>query len=152
MLVLAEELGQLVEAVGGEEQAHHLLTPLENIAAVEDAAVRDKVSVTLRIETRLTCYILGIQAVASLCNIAKVLTPQDLEKYFVPMVKRLTTGDWFTSRTSATGLYPTIYKRIPSLQSEFRTYVSCFYLLVLLYLYVIIIAYSLNWPKTAVPW
>jgi serine/threonine-protein phosphatase 2A regulatory subunit A len=60
LLVLAEELGQLVEAVGGAEQAHHLLTPLENIAAVEDAAVRDKVSVTLRIETCLTCYILGI--------------------------------------------------------------------------------------------
>lgn len=33
----------MVEAVGGVEYAHYLLPPLENIAAVEEASVRDKV-------------------------------------------------------------------------------------------------------------
>ena len=44
MLALAEELGKLVNAVGGAEHAHSLLPPLENIAAVEEASVRDKVT------------------------------------------------------------------------------------------------------------
>lgn len=43
MLALAEELGQLIQAVGGAEYAYYLLPPLENIAAVEEASVRDKV-------------------------------------------------------------------------------------------------------------
>jgi serine/threonine-protein phosphatase 2A regulatory subunit A len=43
LLALAEELGKLVEYVGGKEYAYCLLPPLENIAAVEEASVRDKV-------------------------------------------------------------------------------------------------------------
>ncbi len=43
LLALAEELGKLVDAVGGVEYAYYLLPPLENIAAVEEASVRDKV-------------------------------------------------------------------------------------------------------------
>jgi serine/threonine-protein phosphatase 2A regulatory subunit A len=43
LLALAEELGNLVNAVGGDEYAFYLLPPLENIAAVEEASVRDKV-------------------------------------------------------------------------------------------------------------
>jgi serine/threonine-protein phosphatase 2A regulatory subunit A len=43
LLVLAEELGNLVPSVGGSEYAYYLLPPLENIAAVEEATVRDKV-------------------------------------------------------------------------------------------------------------
>ncbi|CEP13078.1 hypothetical protein, partial, partial [Parasitella parasitica] len=42
LLALAEELGKLVDAVGGKEYAYFLLPPLENIAAVEEATVRDK--------------------------------------------------------------------------------------------------------------
>lgn len=44
LLALAEELGNLVNAVGGNEYAYYLLPPLENIAAVEEASVRDKVT------------------------------------------------------------------------------------------------------------
>ena len=44
LLVLAEELGGFAEYVGGKEYAWTVLGPLENLAAVEETLVRDKVS------------------------------------------------------------------------------------------------------------
>jgi hypothetical protein len=44
LLVLAEELGNFSEYVGGKEHAWTVLGPLENLAAVEETLVRDKVS------------------------------------------------------------------------------------------------------------
>lgn len=43
LLVLAEELGNFVEYVGGKEYAHVILGPLENLTAVEETLVREKV-------------------------------------------------------------------------------------------------------------
>jgi serine/threonine-protein phosphatase 2A regulatory subunit A len=43
LLALAEELGGLIDFIGGPSFAHTLLTPLENLAAVEETVVRDKV-------------------------------------------------------------------------------------------------------------
>ena len=43
LLVLAEELGGFAEYVGGKEHAWTVLGPLENLAAVEETLVRDKV-------------------------------------------------------------------------------------------------------------
>jgi serine/threonine-protein phosphatase 2A regulatory subunit A len=43
LLVLAEELGNFQEYVGGKEYAWTVLGPLENLAAVEETLVRDKV-------------------------------------------------------------------------------------------------------------
>ena len=43
LLVLAEELGNFHEYVGGREYAWCILGPLENLAAVEETLVRDKV-------------------------------------------------------------------------------------------------------------
>jgi serine/threonine-protein phosphatase 2A regulatory subunit A len=40
---LSEELGGFVEYVGGSEHAHVLLSPLENLAGIEEPMVRDKV-------------------------------------------------------------------------------------------------------------
>lgn len=45
LLALAEELGNFVEYVGGNEHAHIILGPLENLAAVEETLVREKVFV-----------------------------------------------------------------------------------------------------------
>lgn len=45
LLVLAEELGGFADYVGGKEYAYTVLGPLENLAAVEETLVRDKVSV-----------------------------------------------------------------------------------------------------------
>lgn len=47
LLALAEELGRnFEEYIGGPEYAHILLVPLENLSAVEETLVRDKVSFT----------------------------------------------------------------------------------------------------------
>lgn len=43
LLVLAEELGNFHEYVGGKEWVWVVLGPLENLAAVEETLVRDKV-------------------------------------------------------------------------------------------------------------
>lgn len=43
LLTLAGELGDFVEYLGGPQYSHILLQPLENLAAVEETMVRDKV-------------------------------------------------------------------------------------------------------------
>lgn len=43
LTALSEELGNFVEYVGGPEHGHVLLSPLENLAAIEEPLVRDKV-------------------------------------------------------------------------------------------------------------
>ena len=42
LLALAEELGNFIEYVGGPAHATSLLTPLETLAAVDEADVREK--------------------------------------------------------------------------------------------------------------
>ncbi|KAG9925514.1 hypothetical protein KCV05_g7516, partial [Aureobasidium melanogenum] len=42
LTALSDELGGFVEYVGGPEYAHVLLSPLENLAAIEELLVRDK--------------------------------------------------------------------------------------------------------------
>ncbi|KAJ3329701.1 protein phosphatase 2, regulatory subunit A, partial [Blyttiomyces sp. JEL0837] len=91
LLILAEELGNFIDYVGGPEYGHILLAPLETLAAVEETVVRDK-------------------AVESIAKIAQVLSSPQVEEHYIPMVKRLSVGDWFTSRTSACGLYAPIYQ------------------------------------------
>jgi len=44
LLALSEELGNFVPYVGGPQYAHFLLGPLENLAAIEETVVRDKVN------------------------------------------------------------------------------------------------------------
>lgn len=43
LTALSEELGNFIEYVGGPEYGHVLLSPLENLAAIEEPLVRDKV-------------------------------------------------------------------------------------------------------------
>lgn len=86
LLALAEQLGDFITLVGGPEHAYCLLPPLESLATVEETFVRDK-------------------AVESLRAVAQQHSSNDLETHFVPLVTRLASGDWFTSRTSACGLF-----------------------------------------------
>ncbi|KAJ3028266.1 hypothetical protein HDV00_010537 [Rhizophlyctis rosea] len=102
LLALAEELGGFVDYVGGPSHAHILLAPLETLAAVEETVVRDK-------------------AVESISTIAGSLSGQQVEEHYIPMVKRLSIGDWFTSRTSACGIYAPVYaSSSPSTQDDLR--------------------------------
>uniref|UniRef100_A0A914WW71 Protein phosphatase 2A regulatory subunit n=1 Tax=Plectus sambesii TaxID=2011161 RepID=A0A914WW71_9BILA len=74
LLALAEQLGNFTPLVGGPEHVHCLLPPLENLATVEETVVRDK-------------------AVDSLRNIADKHSSTALEEHFIPMLKRLATGE-----------------------------------------------------------
>ncbi|NWV96380.1 2AAA phosphatase, partial [Machaerirhynchus nigripectus] len=80
--------------------------PLESLATVEETVVRDK-------------------AVESLRAVSHEHSPPDLEGHFVPLVKRLAGGDWFTSRTSACGLFSVCYPRVSSpVKAELRHWVG----------------------------
>ncbi|KAL1971114.1 hypothetical protein VTN77DRAFT_65 [Rasamsonia byssochlamydoides] len=102
LTALSEELGNFVEYVGGPEYGHVLLSPLENLAAIEEPLVRDK-------------------AVESLNKICEQLSPKQVEEEFIPMVSRLSKADWFTSKISATGLYCVAYRKVsPTVQQALR--------------------------------
>ncbi|KAI6175627.1 Serine/threonine-protein phosphatase 2A 65 kDa regulatory subunit A alpha isoform [Aphelenchoides bicaudatus] len=103
LLALADQLGNFVPLVGGSEYVHCLLPPLENLANIEETVVRDK-------------------AVESLRKIADKHSVAALEEHFIPMILRLANGDWFTSRTSACGLFSVAYQRVnPALKQELRS-------------------------------
>ncbi|KIW01240.1 uncharacterized protein PV09_07283 [Verruconis gallopava] len=102
LTALSEELGNFVEYVGGPEYGHVLLSPLENLAAIEEPLVRDK-------------------AVESLNKICVELSQEQIERHFIPLVIRLSKADWFTSKVSATGLYCVPYSRAtPPVQEGLR--------------------------------
>ncbi|KAJ9312106.1 hypothetical protein DTO271D3_7677 [Paecilomyces variotii] len=102
LTALSEELGNFVEYVGGPEYAHVLLSPLENLAAIEEPLVREK-------------------AVESLNKICDQLSQKQVEEHFVPMTLRLSKADWFTSKISAAGLYSVPYRKVsPALQQTLR--------------------------------
>lgn len=45
LVALSGELGNFIEYVGGPQWGHVLLSPLENLAAIEEPVVRDKVAI-----------------------------------------------------------------------------------------------------------
>ena len=56
LVALSEELGNFIEYVGGPPWGHVLLSPLENLAAIEEPVVRDKVGkITPRWNTLDSC-------------------------------------------------------------------------------------------------
>ncbi|KAI0001720.1 ARM repeat-containing protein [Russula vinacea] len=95
LLALADELGKSFEEyIGGKEYAHALLGPLENLSAVEETLVRDKAH---------RC-----------CS-----HPQQIEQYYIPLLNRLSHGEWFTSRTSSAALYAPVYPNVsPAIQED----------------------------------
>jgi serine/threonine-protein phosphatase 2A regulatory subunit A len=62
-----------------------------------------------------------MQATESITKIAGVLSPPQLEQYYIPLLKRLSAGEWFTSRTSSAALYPPVYAHVaPAIQDDLR--------------------------------
>ena len=52
---------------------------------------------------------------------AAVLSKAQIEQYYIPLVQRLSRGEWFTSRTSACALYAPVYDKVdPAVQDEMR--------------------------------
>ncbi|KAH8909779.1 protein phosphatase PP2A regulatory subunit A [Coniochaeta sp. PMI_546] len=93
LVALSAELGNFIEYVGGPSWGHVLLSPLENLAAIEEPVVRDK-------------------AVESLNKICDELSPKQVEEFFIPLTFRLSKADWFTSKVSGCGLYTAPYKKV----------------------------------------
>jgi hypothetical protein len=53
--------------------------------------------------------------------VAAVLSKSQIEQYYIPLVQRLSRGEWFTSRTSACALYTPVYDKVdPAVQDEMR--------------------------------
>jgi serine/threonine-protein phosphatase 2A regulatory subunit A len=46
------------------------------------------------------------------------LSSPQVEEHYIPLLKRLSTGDWFTSRTSATALYASAYPKVAASTQE----------------------------------
>ncbi|XP_033119859.1 serine/threonine-protein phosphatase 2A 65 kDa regulatory subunit A alpha isoform-like [Anneissia japonica] len=104
LLALAEQLGTFTQLVGGPEHVACLLPPLESLATVEETVVRDK-------------------AVESLRKLSEEHSKADMENLFVALVKRLAAGDWFTSRTSACGLFSVSYQKCsPAIRQDLRSH------------------------------
>ncbi|KFH40895.1 Protein phosphatase PP2A regulatory subunit A-like protein [Hapsidospora chrysogenum ATCC 11550] len=102
LVALSEELGGFMEYVGGPDYGHVLLSPLENLAAIEEPVVRDK-------------------AVESLNKICAELSPEQVEEHFIPLTLRLSKADWFTSKVSGCGLFTAPYSKVsPSSQEQLR--------------------------------
>lgn len=103
LLALAQELdARFVEYLGGPQYAHLLLGPLENLAVVEETVVREK-------------------ACESINSVAGVLSTAQIQEYYLVLLKRLSGGEWFTSRTSAASLFASVYNKVPAAQqSELR--------------------------------
>ncbi|GAA5865455.1 hypothetical protein JCM8547_001249 [Rhodosporidiobolus lusitaniae] len=93
LLALAEELGgSFVEYLGGPEYGHLVLPILEHLAGVEETLVRDKAAVSAN-------------------QVCELLSQEQVDEYYVPLLRRLSTGEWFTSRTSATAMYASAYPK-----------------------------------------
>jgi serine/threonine-protein phosphatase 2A regulatory subunit A len=93
LLELAEQLGNMAPDIGGAPFAYCLLQPLETLAAVEETVVRDK-------------------AVEALCKVGNQMLPEHMAEHYVEVLRRLSTGDWFTSRVSSCGLFPLAYDKV----------------------------------------
>lgn len=119
LTALGDELGNFTEYIGGPEYGHVLLSPLENLATIEEPLVRDKVRDSTMAASSV-CLIRS-QAVESLNKICDQLSQKQIEEYFIPLVMRLSKADWFTSKISATGLYNTPYQHVsPQSQEQLR--------------------------------
>ncbi|ETI43715.1 hypothetical protein F441_11339 [Phytophthora nicotianae CJ01A1] len=102
LLVMAEELGDFVDVVGGPAHAYLLLKPLESLATVDEASVRD-------------------MAVRSICKVVEAMEPDHVSEHFVPVLRRLVTRDWFTSRIASCNLFQVGYTHLAAdIQAEMR--------------------------------
>ncbi|OSX70754.1 hypothetical protein BU14_0673s0006 [Porphyra umbilicalis] len=109
LLVLSDELGDFVGAVGGVDHAAALLEPLESLSMVEETCVRDR-------------------AVEALRRILATVVSESVDRgaalhasHLFPLLRRVATGDWFTSRISACALFACTYRGLPVQRVDLRT-------------------------------
>ena len=99
LLELATQLGNFVPHVGGAEYSTCLMEILGVLATVEETVVRD-------------------QAVVSANTVISGLSDANLVAYAVPVIRKLTNGDWFTARVSACGLFAACYEHLSNADAK----------------------------------
>eukprot|EP01095_Lingulamoeba_sp_RSL-Kostka_P017418 TRINITY_DN9023_c0_g1_i1.p1 TRINITY_DN9023_c0_g1~~TRINITY_DN9023_c0_g1_i1.p1 ORF type:complete len:585 (+),score=188.29 TRINITY_DN9023_c0_g1_i1:120-1874(+) len=90
LFVIAEELGNFSDYVGGNEYAYSLLPLLEILSSVEESTVREKAN-------------------ASLIQLASLMPVEHIAEHIYPITKRLAEGDWFTSKMSSIPFLKVVY-------------------------------------------
>ena len=66
-------------------------------------------------------YFICFQAAESITKVAAVLSSAHIEEHYIPLLKRLSQGEWFTSRTSSAALFAAVYPKVaPSVQEDLR--------------------------------
>jgi len=108
LLCLAEQYEVLTDFIGGEENLHMLIPPLDNLVSREETVVRER-------------------AVQSICALLEKCKTQEVREKLVmhhifPLVKRLSNVDWFSSSVAAKGLVALCYRDCGSEErTEFAT-------------------------------
>ncbi len=149
LLAEAEQLGQFVPYVGGSNHAYLLLPLLESLSKVEETVVRDKAVQSLckvgaqlpdniindaftplakvRIAASLPAFMdvnmpfMDVNMPSHTCSMVRARPVYNFAPSWLDIAQRLATGEWFTSRVSATGLFATAYPRCAvGLKAELR--------------------------------
>ena len=69
----------------------------------------------------MLCLNTVLQAAESITKVAAVLSQLQIEQHYIPLLKRLSQGEWFTSRTSSAALCPAVYAKVsPAVQDDLR--------------------------------
>jgi serine/threonine-protein phosphatase 2A regulatory subunit A len=99
LFAIADELGNISNLLFG---GYTILIPaLETLASVEETVVRDA-------------------AVKSFQTLSALMSDSDLQNAYIPMILRLASGEWFTSRVSAVNLMYAIYPRAGPIKEKIR--------------------------------
>lgn len=91
--VLATKLGDFIPLIGGHQNCEPLIQILLHLAPIEEPIVRDK-------------------AIDSLNKISLELTNDELIKIYLPIIKDLTDGNWFSKRSASCGLYKLVITKV----------------------------------------
>lgn len=91
--VLATKLGDFIPLIGGHQNCEPLIQILLHLAPIEEPIVRDK-------------------AIDSLNKISLELTNDELIKIYLPIIKDLTDGNWFSKRSASCGLYQLVITKV----------------------------------------
>eukprot|EP00002_Diphylleia_rotans_P038935 TRINITY_DN8918_c0_g2_i1.p1 TRINITY_DN8918_c0_g2~~TRINITY_DN8918_c0_g2_i1.p1 ORF type:complete len:575 (-),score=137.22 TRINITY_DN8918_c0_g2_i1:475-2199(-) len=104
-LALAEELGNMIDLVGGPGHSGVLVTPLEALGGVEENAVREK-------------------AAESFSKIINRASADIISDHIIPAMHRMCASDWFSSRATACHLFAAAYPKAGALKGDLRNMFS----------------------------
>lgn len=91
--VIADKLGGLTAFLGGAENVHVLIRPLELLVCGEESQIRDR-------------------ALKSAEDIVSRMNEEQIVRHFMPLIQKLSAKDWYTARSGAASLISLIFGRV----------------------------------------